>query len=369
MRIRCLWARPLCCLLSVFLVASIATAEEPLARIGFGSCARQDKPQPIWDSVIAAQPQLFLMLGDNIYGDSPDMDVLREKYALLGNQPGFKKLRQTCPVLATWDDHDYGANDAGGEFPQKKASQQVFLDFFGAAADDPRRKQEGVYSSHIFGPPGKRVQVILLDARYFRSLLKSGYEPGEPGEGVRGKYLPDTNPASTVLGEKQWRWFEEQLRQPAEFRLIGSSYQAVAADHGWECWSNFPLERKRLFRLIRETKAGGVIILSGDRHLAEMSRLAADDADGVGYPLLDVTSSSLNLPSGNFTTAGVRHTNEINTHRVGLTYFDTNSGFVAIDWQHPDPVIRVQVRDEKGSVVLQQRMRLSEMHSRKSNSH
>lgn len=342
-----------------------ARAEEPLSRIGFGSCARQDKPQPIWDAVIAAQPQLFLLLGDNIYGDSPDMDVLREKYALLGNQPGFKKLRQTCPLLATWDDHDYGANDAGGEFAQKKASQQVFLDFLGAPADDIRRTREGVYSARIIGPPGKKVQVILLDQRYFRSLLTSGYEGGEPGEGVRGKYIPDTDPASTVLGETQWKWLEEQLQQPAEIRLIGASYQAVAADHGWECWGNFPLERKKLFRLIRETKAGGVVILSGDRHLAEMSRLGADDPDSVGYPLLDVTSSSLNLPSGNFTSTGVRYTNEINSHRVGLTYFDTNFGFVTIDWQPADPVIRVQVRDEKGGVVMQQRMKLSEMQGNK----
>jgi alkaline phosphatase D len=139
----------------------------------------------------------------------------------------------------------------------------------------------------------------------------------------------------------------------------------VADEHGSETWGNFPNERRRLFRLIRETKAGGGVILSGDRHLAEISRLAAGHADGARYPLYDVTSSSLNLPSGNFTKAGTRFANEINSYRVGLTYFDVNFGSVLVDWAAPDPVIRLQVRDLKGDVVLQQRLRLSQLRAGK----
>ena len=58
-------------------------AEEPLSRISFGSCAKQDKPQPIWDAVVAGKPELFIFLGDNIYGDSADMNVLQAKYEQL----------------------------------------------------------------------------------------------------------------------------------------------------------------------------------------------------------------------------------------------------------------------------------------------
>lgn len=348
--------------LFVLVLAVSARAGEdarPLARIAFGSCARQNKEQPIWEAVVATKPQRFLMLGDNIYGDTEDMAVLRAKYDLLGKQPGFMKLRATCPVLATWDDHDYGANDAGAEYPKKKESQQIFLDFFEVPPDDPRRKQEGVYSSHLFGPKGKRVQVILLDARYFRSPLKKGFKPGEPGEGYRGPYAPNTDADATVLGATQWAWLKEQLQVPAEVRLIGSGVQVVADEHGSEHWGNFPHERKKLFALIRETKAGGVIFLSGDRHLSEIARLPADHPLGVGYPLFDITSSSLNVPSGNVNKAGVRFANEINSYRVGLTYFDVNFGCVHIDWDQADPVIRCQVRDEKGGVMLQQRFPLS----------
>jgi len=343
-------------------IASAAAAEEqPLSRIGFGSCARQDKPQPIWDAVVETKPDLFLMLGDNIYGDSEDMAVLRAKYRQLGEQPGFKKLKQTCRLLATWDDHDYGANDAGAEYPKKRESQQEFLDFFGVPNDDPLRKQEGVYQARVFGPPGQRVQIILLDTRYFRSPLKKGRTPGETGEGRGGAYVVSEEREATMLGETQWKWLAEQLKTPAEVRIIASSVQAVADEHGWERWGTFPHERQRLLRLIRDTNASGVIVISGDRHLAEISRLPADDDAGIGYPLFDVTSSSLNAASGNTTKAGVRFGNEINSRRMGLTYFDTNFGCIEIDWKQADPVLRLQVRDEKGGVVLQQRVALSQL--------
>ena len=41
-----------------------------ISRIAFGSCAKQWHHQPIWDAVIAAQPDLFLFLGDAIYADT-----------------------------------------------------------------------------------------------------------------------------------------------------------------------------------------------------------------------------------------------------------------------------------------------------------
>jgi alkaline phosphatase D len=121
-----------------------------------------------------------------------------------------------------------------------------------------------------------------------------------------------------------------------------------------------------LLNLIRDTGVKGVVIISGYRHLSEISRLTADDKDGPGYPLVDVTSSSLNAPSGNFTKANVRFANEINSYRVGLTYFDVNFGSILIDWDQPDPVVRMQVRDERGGVVLQQRMALSQLRPRDS---
>jgi alkaline phosphatase D len=252
-------------------------------------------------------------------------------------------------------------DDGGREYPKRKESQQLFLDVFGESADSPRRKREGVYDAQIVGPEGKRVQFILLDTRYHRSLLKKVKQAAEEGEGIRGPYGPSDDPKATMLGEEQWKWLAEQLRQPAEVRIIASSVQVVADEHGSEKWGNFPKERERLFKVIGESKANGVILISGDRHLSEISRLPANPKPGTTYPLYDITSSSLNQPSGNFTATGTRWKNEVNRYRVGLEYFETNFGMITIDWKEADPLLRLQVRDEKGNVVLQQRVRLSEL--------
>jgi alkaline phosphatase D len=319
-------------------------AARPLQRIAFGSCAQQERPQPIWEAVLQTKPDLFLFVGDNIYGDTEDMAVLRAKYGKLAAMPGYAKLREACPILATWDDHDFGVNDGGRDYPKRVESQQEFLDFFSVPKDSPRRKREGVYHAEMFGPLEERVQVILLDTRYHRSPLKKN--KGKPSN---GPYVVSDDPDATVLGEDQWKWLEGELRKPARVRLIASSIQVVPEDHGWEKWMNMPRERERLFKLIRDTKAGGVIFLSGDRHLAELSQMDG----GVGYPLYDLTSSGLNQGNKKW------RPQEKNRHRVATMNYGNNFGLIEIDWERKDPLLRLQIRDEAGDIIIQQKVALS----------
>ena len=317
-----------------------------LSRIAFGSCARQDKPQPIWDAVIAVKPQVYLALGDNIYGDTEDMDVLKKKYDMLGAVPGWQKLKATCPILATWDDHDYGVNDGGASYPKRDESQALFLDFFGVARNSPRRMQKGIYHAQTFGPPEKRVQVIVLDTRYFRSPLKKKAVKPSFGE---GPYEPSSDTTATMLGEAQWQWLQTQLKAPARVRVLMSSVQVVAQDHGWEKWQNFPHERERLFKLIKDTSAAGVVCISGDRHLAELSMMDP----GVGYPIYDVTSSGLTEASQKWRKF------EVNRHRIATMNWGNNFGLITIDWQQDDPLLRLQIRDLDGEVAIQEKVPLS----------
>ncbi len=327
--------------------AAPAPTADPLRRIAFGSCVHQDKPQPIWDAVNALRPDVFLFLGDNIYADTDDMEVMKAKYEKQAAVPGFQKLKAQCRLLATWDDHDYGKNDAGVEYPKKKESQQLFLDFLGVPKDSPRRSQDGVYSAEVFGPPSQRVQIILLDTRCFRGPLKKKATKDQVKD--QGPYEPNPDLKASMLGEAQWKWLEEQLKVPARLRLIGSSIQLVAEDHGWEKWMNLPHERARFFKLVKETKAEGIVILSGDRHLAEISMMDA----GLGYPLFDATSSGL-------TEAFKAHRpHEANRHRVGTMNFGDNFGLVTIDWHKPDPIVALQIRDVDGDVRLSQKLPLS----------
>lgn len=326
-----------------------------VTRIAFGSCAQQRNPQPIWHAVADQRPDVFVFLGDNVYGDTEDMAKLRRDYAMLDAMPGLARLRGqgTC-VMATWDDHDYGRNDAGAEWAKKRESQQVFLDWVGEPAGSPRREREGVYTSYMTGPAGQRVQFILLDTRTFRSPIpERGNEP-QRAFGAPGSYQSNTDTNSTLLGRAQWEWLGEQLRLDAQVRIIATSIQFVADDHHFEKWGNFPHERERLIAMINSARASGVIFISGDRHHAELSRLRPSNAGGSPtYPLWDITSSPINQTK--------RWGNEINAHRVGGMYFDPNFGLIEIDWAQPDPTLTLQICGEDGTALMMHQLKLSDL--------
>jgi len=325
----------LCLSLVTGVLFSVCKAEEPIESIAFGSCLKETRPQPIWEGVIAAKPDVFVLLGDNIYGDTRDMTKLKGKWDVFAAVPGFKKLRSDCRLLAIWDDHDYGENDAGLEYPKKAESQQIFLDFLGEPKSSQRRKTPGIYDSVTIGPKGKRVQFILLDTRYFRTALKRAPKR----EKGKGPYGPNESDKAEILGEAQWKWLEKTLREPAEVRIIASSIQVVSTTHGWETWGNFPKERKRFLELLKKTKANGAVILSGDRHSAEISKLEG----ALPYPLFDVTASAMNQRQ--------RPGEEENPHRVGDLYFSENFGMLKINWSKPSPRVTMEIRDLEGKVV------------------
>lgn len=338
--------------LSLALAAPIASDAGTVSRIAFGSCAGQDQPQPIWDAVLAEAPDVWIWAGDNVYGDTEDMQVLREQYDLLSRQPGYQRLRAMgIPILGTWDDHDFGANDAGAEYPQKQASQQVFLDFFGVPETSPRRDREGVYHAEIHGEAGRRIQVITLDTRYHRSPLRT--YPGA-SEAARKVYWPDPDPEATLLGEAQWAWLQRQLLKPAELRLIVSSIQVLSAEHRFEKWMNFPRERRRLLELLQETRAEGVVLLSGDRHHAELSVLNAPEF----YPLYDLTASGINKSWPRTGEAATRPP-EPNRYRLGRTFRGPHFGMVEVDWQQPDPLVRLSIINQQGERPVATRFPLS----------
>jgi alkaline phosphatase D len=283
------------------------------------------------------RPELFIFAGDNVYGDlTPGAagTPLAEAYVRAATIAGYQAIREQVPVLATWDDHDYGSNDAGGDFPYKEEAKALFLDFWRIPAGDPRRTREGIYHARIFGPAGKRLQVILLDTRSFRSPLVPTDERGAPG---RERYLPDPDPAKTMLGAAQWAWLRAQLEQPAELRLIVSSVQVLAEGHGWERWGNLPRERERLIELIAESGAQGVIFLSGDRHLGALYHRPGAES----YGLYEITSSSLNRPYTGASEAGPL--------RLGAVYGAPNFGTIDIDWWAGE--VTLSVRSANGEPV------------------
>lgn len=333
--------------LCLFSFLQVLHAEEPpLTKILFGSCCKQGFPLPIMSQMASEKADAVIFLGDNIYGDTTDMRVLREKYARLASNSDFQKLLKSSKAYAVWDDHDYGLNDAGAEYPQKENSQREFLDFWDVPMDSPRRKREGTYDSVILGPEGKRVQLLLLDTRYFRSPLKKG-----ASRRTGGPYIPDDTPEKTMLGKQQWGWLKEQLLKPAEIRILASSIQCIASDAGQETWSNLPSERTKLFQLIQGTQAEGLFIISGDRHWSEYSMTE----NALNYPLYDFTSSSFNQ-------IHLRGTPTDNRFRISdSTYHLQNYGVISIDWSAPQTAVEVQIRDLYGKPRIQKMLNLTEI--------
>lgn len=327
-----------------FALASTMSATplpDVITRIGFGSCAHQKHEHVIWDAVLEAKPDVFVMLGDNVYADTEDMDAMRQTYALLATKPGFQRIRQATTLLATWDDHDYGKNDAGADYPMKAESRKVFLEFWNREDEINDATREGIYSSWVHGPPGRRVQIILLDTRSFRSKLDQRKVNG------RKTYFPVRGDETTMLGSLQWQWLEERLREPADVRILASSIQVIPEEHPWEKWANMPDERERLFALLASTQARQLVIISGDRHLAEISKF---DTSPASFPIYEVTSSALTMSGGG-------SPNEPNRHRVaGGNFRKNNFGMITIDWNSASPTLLLEIRDEQGVAALSQRI-------------
>ena len=310
-------------------------AGKPIQIIAFGSCNRQDAPQPLWKPITADQPDLWVWMGDNIYGDSPVLDTLKAKYARQNANPDYQALKSTTPIVGIWDDHDYGINDGGRFFAQKKESRDIMFDFLGVSANAPERSREGAYAAHTFGQGENLVKVILLDARYFRDTLERidrVYQINESGE---------------ILGSDQWKWLENELKSsPAKINLIISGIQMLPTEHAYEKWANFPQEREKLLNLIASSGAKTPILLSGDRHIAEIMKL--QDAR---FPngLYEITASGLT-----HTWSGIAE--EANSFRVSDLIAKLNYGLATIDWTKGE--INFQVKGENGEVFATQSVKI-----------
>ncbi|WP_437505826.1 alkaline phosphatase D family protein [Sorangium sp. So ce1099] len=313
-------------------------------RIAFGSCMHQDKKKPVLELATASAPDLFVFLGDNIYGDSNDIAVLQAKYDKLAASPEFQGLLAAVPVIATWDDHDYGANDAGKEFPQKAATKDLFLDFWKEPAGSPRRTREGIYTSYLHEATGGTVQIILLDTRWFRDPLDANSDPAK----YKHDYQPTTDKSRTMLGDAQWAWLEGELKKPADVRIIGTSTQFGHEYNGYESWTNMPHERQRMVDLIRDTGAEATLFISGDVHWGELSRLEAAG----GYPLYDLTSSGITETWPEI---------EENANRVGSPVAENNYGFVEIAWGEVDHALSLGIVDVAGTTRVEHEVSTSEL--------
>ena len=250
---------------------SVTLAGEPkVQRIGIAGCHRQDGPAPALWRYVSAKPDLMLWIGDNVYADTEDnIDHLKQCHATLAALPAFVELRESSMTAASWDDHDYGLNNFGKDYPLKEESRQFFRKFWKLEEHIPADRN-GIYHARYFGEGEHSLQIIHLDGRYNRD------DEGETGD---------------TLGEAQWAWLKKELQKPARLRFLVSGYQYfLPQDSVFESWSKFPQSRDRLINLIKSTGAQGVVFIAGDQHYSEITRVPGL----LGYDAVEIMFCGVN---------------------------------------------------------------------------
>ena len=287
-------------LLLLFITCSLHSQET--YKIALGSCLHQDHPAPIWDAVNDNNIDSFFFLGDNIYGDVPSGLPWKLKRSYDKQKKVLPSWLMSKQIHVIWDDHDYGKNDGGGSYHFKEYAQDLYIDFWDIPDNDPRANREGIYYQQLQNINGLRVLFVGLDTRYFRSNI-------EEKDDV---YLPNLEPDATFLGDEQWEWLTDTLKQEHDLLIMASSIQVLATEHRFEKWSNIPSERNKLLTLL-ESLDSRVIVVSGDRHRAGLYQY---------NDITEITASSLNRPT---------YSEETDSLLLGKTYTENNFGLISIE--------------------------------------
>lgn len=222
-----------------------------MTRIAIASCCKiggqkSVKNQTVWAKIQAQQPELLLLLGDNVYmrqtGPRWQLDHLKQMYDEQLAEPHFAALIGAVPYMATWDDHDFGPNDSRGDTerdrPYRLRSRKLFHAAWQGAINGNRPK---VYCSHAIG----KVKVILLDGRYYRTDCRS----------------PSRR---TILGKEQEDWLRDELQHDLKYTLVGCGTPLGGSPQYKDSWAAYPEAHARLRALLGGAKK--LVYVSGDIH-------------------------------------------------------------------------------------------------------
>jgi alkaline phosphatase D len=311
--------------------------DPPAFSVATGSCnyineAAYDRPgtpygseHQIFTQINAQKPDLMIWLGDNTYLREPDWGTrtgIYHRYTHDRSLPELQPLLASTAHYATWDDHDYGPNDADGSFVNKEITLEAFTNFWG----NPNFGLGGV--------PGcgtafqyNDVDFILLDNRYHRTPNQC-------------EQCPDR----TILGAAQLKWLKEALAaSQAPFKLVGMGGQFLSTNVAHETYINLcPAERDSILSFIERENIKNVVFLSGDRHFSELSQ----HTNAKGNAIYELTASS--LTAGSYRGA----VKEQNAYRVEGTVVDVhNFAMMRFSGPRKERVLEISMYDKDGKVL------------------
>ena len=356
-------------------------SDVPLTKLAFGSCHKRKSVSAtdgiVWDAIREENPQAFLWIGDAIYPPKrgvASLSQLQHEYQqmLTNDTIGYSTLHPPLGVYGTWDDHDYGANDAGNDLPSRDQRRELFQQFLNYSQDLQSKlsSRNGLYHSIDFLPTGphnetQRVKLIVLDTRWNRDShcipsVAAMIPLGSVIACLTRWFLAGTSlgssrfcpPTTTILGEEQWNWLSNELQTTtAQIHIILSSIQVLSTNPAMEGWGQFPHEQERLLHLLNSNHPSGLILLSGDVHHGEILDPARHTTK---QSFLEVTSSGLThsctMPF--FGALCEPLLQRFDSHRRNPSdyYLHRNFGTIQIDWTQQQ--IQVDVQNHTGTTVL-----------------
>jgi len=319
-------------------------SDPPEFTFAFGSCLyindkKYDRPNntyggnyEILTSIYNQHPDFMLWDGDNTYLREADWNSetgIVYRYTHDRALPEMQALLGSVHNYAIWDDHDYGPNDSDKRFWNKDISEKVFNLFWA----NPNTNQTGM--GGITGTfQWADCQFFLLDDRWFRSPNKYN------------------GPGKVMFGDAQLNWLLDALQfSQASFKFIVSGGQILNPAAIYETYATFPEERQKLLDEIEKRDIKGVIFLTGDRHLTELTKMPRKDH----YPLYDLTVSPL-------TSGPNTHTNEGNTLQVpGTLLNERNFSILRISGKRTDRILDITTYTVTGEKRWHYQIKASEI--------
>ncbi|NND31829.1 MAG: alkaline phosphatase [Saprospiraceae bacterium] len=257
------------------------------ARIGFGGGAGYTPWfERMWDTLSQQSFDAFLLLGDNVYIDYPEIPEAQEYcYYRRQSRPEFRRFTQNTPIYAIWDDHDFTINDGeGGPEIEVPAWKRPVWNLFQNQWANPYYGGGTAHPGCWFDFSVGDIDFIMLDCRYYRENPKTVKDP-------------------SMLGSFQKSWLLDQLKNSnATFKILASSvpWAKNTKPGSDDTWDGFAQEREEIFSFIAENQITGVLLLAADRHRSDAWKITRPDS----YDLYEFMSSRLtnihthNLMSG-----------------------------------------------------------------------
>lgn len=233
---------------------------------------RDADPMPImFHQFYKEKPDVIFFIGDLVYANS-SMDTIVDRPATpkaayeifvktLNDFPLYNQKFLT-PIFSSFDDHDFGYNNADATHPHLKIMQKMCRAFF--PIDSRTSLAQG--PGHSFYVEAFGMRNIFLDTRSFKNSKKDIY-----------------------LGQEQLKWVIQVITQsPLPLFIIGSQqfWNYGRLSESFERQGN--IEFKQFLNAIRISPAPAVFA-SGDVHYSQVQKLTPEI---LGYKSYELTSSA-----------------------------------------------------------------------------